>query len=182
MRVGFLHIAIAFFGSIILSSCQKEFSYEGGFLSHDSVPVIHDSVPVHDSVPADKGLDTLQVTIDGKAWIAQSISASAISGQLGITGSDPAGTPSVSLILPVYIAQGNVYTLDVTVEMIYIGVYNPSGVVALPSTGGALTILENNPTSKRIRGNFNFQASDPAGVNSEKDTLTNGYFSVKHNP
>lgn len=177
MRPGLLHIAVVFFGSIFLFSCQKEYSYESGkTLLHDSVPVIHDSVP------ADGGLDTLQVTIDGKAWMAQSITASAISGQVGITGSDPAGTPSVSLILPVYIAQGNTFNLDVTSEMIYIGIYNPSGIVALPSTGGSLTILENNPTSKRIRGNFHFQASDPTGVNSEKDTLTNGYFSAKHNP
>ncbi len=168
MRAGFLHIAIVFFGSIILFSCQKEYSYESGALAHDSVPVIHDSVPVHDSVPADGGLDTFRVTIDGRAWVAQTITASAISGQVGISGSDVGGTPSVSLIMPVYIAQGNTYNLDVTSEMIYIGVYNPSGVVALPSTGGGLTILENNPTSKRIRGNFHFQASDPAGVNSRK--------------
>lgn len=176
MRAGFLHIAIVFFGSIILFSCQKEYSYESGKL------IVQDSIPVHDSVPADGGLDTLWVTIDGKAWTAQNITASAISGRVGITGSAAGGTPSVSLILPVYIAQGNLYNLDVTSEMLYVGVYNPSGTIALPSTGGGLAILENNPTSKRIRGNFNFLASDPTGQVTEKDTLSKGYFSVKHNP
>ncbi|MEP6952031.1 MAG: hypothetical protein ABI863_22265 [Ginsengibacter sp.] len=41
---------------------------------------------------------------------------------------------------------------------------------------GTLTILEHNITTKRIRGNFNFHASEVPGTKVSE--LTEGYFSV----
>jgi hypothetical protein len=133
------------------------------------------------SLPVASTADTMQVTIDGTPWAAQSIEAAAISSQTVITGSTLSGTPSVSLLLPVNVVPGP-YTLDVNTETNYIGIYNPMTTIALPSTEGTLTILENNPTTRRVRGNFQFRASDPTGMNPETDSLSNGYFSVQHNP
>ena len=181
MRLRSFHIVIAFL-SLVFFSCGKELSYERGTqVLHDSIPV-HDSIPRHDTLPpVVSSTDTFYATINGKPWVAVDVVTADISGQLVASGADSSGSPSVSLIIPDYIAPLN-YILDVTKESNYIGLYNPSGAIGLTSTGGTLTILENNTVTHRLRGSFQFQASDRTGKIAEVDQLTKGYFSVHYNP
>jgi hypothetical protein len=139
-------------------------------------------LPYTSSLPPAVNTDTLTVTID-TAWKAQSIVSSSISGQVVITGSALSGTPSVSLIFPAYITPGS-YALTpnpANPAVIYLGLYNPGSSVNLISQSGTLTILENNSTTRRIRGNFQFLAGDPANT-LQTAQLTSGYFSVQVNP
>ena len=130
------------------------------------------------SLPASNSTDTLETLIDGAAWSARSIIASAIATQLGITGSDLNGNRAVSLIIPLYVAPGS-YTLDYTGNT-YIALYNPVPTIALAATNGTLQIIENDSTTKRVRGNFQFEATDPLGLGNTPHNLTGGYFSVQY--
>jgi hypothetical protein len=58
--------------------------------------------------------------------------------------------------------------------------YNPTATISRLSTSGTLEILENDPTTKRIRGNFQFQADEPLNP-AIKNQITGGYFSVEYN-
>jgi uncharacterized protein DUF6252 len=131
-----------------------------------------------DSLTATNGSDTMNVAINGANWTAQNIIASALAGQLIINGSSVNGAQAVSLIMPLSVAPGS-YTLDYTTTQTYIGAYTQTPSISLVSAGGTLTILENNTSTHRIKGNFQFQAVDPLGVNSSQ-TLTNGYFSIQY--
>ena len=159
----------------------KAFRNIDGHQKHITAGVFY-KLPYTNSLPAALNTDTLTVTID-TAWKAQSIISSSISGQLVITGSTLSGTPSVSLIFPAYITTGS-YALapsnPANPSVIYIGLYNPSSSVNLISQSGTLTILENNTTTGRIRGKFQFLAGDPPATQTAQ--LTNGYFSVQVGP
>lgn len=130
-----------------------------------------------DSLPAGNGSDTMTVAINGTNWVAQNIISSGLTGQLIINGSSVNGAQSVSLIMPLSVTPGS-YSLDYS-ALTYIGAYTQAPSISLVSTSGTLSILENNPSSHRIRGNFQFQATDLQGVNSSQ-SLTNGYFSVQY--
>ena len=131
------------------------------------------------SLPPANGTDTMWASIDGTNWSAQSITASAVTTQLAISGSELNGSQAVSLIMPLNIIPGS-YSLDYSGGM-YIGLYNPTPTTALASSSGTLVILQNNPTTQRISGNFQFQASDPLGLGNPSHQLSNGYFSVQYN-
>jgi Family of unknown function (DUF6252) len=131
------------------------------------------------SLPPANNTDTMQASIDGTNWVGQSITAEAVSTQLAISGSALNGSLAVSLIMPLNIAPGS-YTLDYS-GGIYVGLYNPTSTVALASSSGTLVILENNPTTQRVRGNFQFQATDPLGQGNPSHQLSNGYFSIQYN-
>ena len=137
-------------------------------------------LPYSNTLPAANGTDTLQARIDGTDWSGKSISAESISGQLAISGSLLDGSQSVSLVMPADITKGT-YPLDFT-GLTYIGLYSPTPRSLLASTTGTLTILENNTTTQRIRGNFQFTAADPLGLQTTQHKLTNGYFSVSYTP
>jgi len=63
----------------------------------------------------------------------------------------------------------------------YIGLYNPSPTASMYSDSGSLIILENNTTTKRLRGNFNFVAKTmPGGPVLADVNITEGYFSVTY--
>lgn len=128
------------------------------------------------SLPRAKSSDTLQASIDGNNWVAQSIGAQTISGQLAVSGSLFSGAQTVGLIMPTGIGPGT-YPLDFN-GLKYIGLYNPTPTVALASPSGTLTILANNVRTQRIRGNFQFLATDPLGGPTAPHTLTSGFFSV----
>lgn len=130
-----------------------------------------------DSLSASNGSDTLTVAINGTNWTAQNIIASGLTGQLIVNGSTVNGAQAVSLIMPLSVTPGS-YTLDYTTQN-YIGAYTQAPSIYLVSAGGTLTILENNASTHRIRGNFQFEAIDPMGVNSSQ-SLTNGYFSIQY--
>jgi hypothetical protein len=124
---------------------------------------------------ANKG-DTIKAVLDGQNWAGRSIIASALSNSLVISGSALNGTQTVSLFMPVDAPVGdhplNFFSLD------YSAVYAPVLNTAYFASTGNLTILENNPVTRRIRGNFNFTASDGSGQQTYE--VTNGYFSVQY--
>jgi len=122
--------------------------------------------------------DTMQAVIDGASWKGQNIISTGIAPQLIISGSALNGSQSIGLILPLDITPGS-YTFDFT-GLTYIGTYSPTGSISRVSSGGTLTILENNPTTQRVRGNFNFTAQD-LQTPGTTDQITAGYFSVKYN-
>jgi hypothetical protein len=136
-------------------------------------------LPYASSLPVANSGDTMYATIDGAAWVAQSIQGTAVAPQLAIVGSAVSGSPAVSLVIPLTTGPGT-YALSIS-GLTYIGIYNPTLSTALTSASGTLTILENDPATKRVRGNFSFTATDPSGQSATTDQLTNGYFSVKYN-
>jgi hypothetical protein len=140
---------------------------------------VFNHIPYVNNLQAAGGGDTMRATIDGSAWVAQSIQATAVAPQVAITGSLLNGDQTVSLIFPLNTIPGS-YVLDIS-GLQYIGIYNPVATTALTSSSGTLTILQNDATNKRIRGNFQFKATDPTGQSIVTDQLTSGYFSVKYN-
>jgi hypothetical protein len=134
-------------------------------------------LPYVSTLPAASTTDTMNCKIDGAPWVGQSISAQSVGGQLAITGSHLDGTQTVGLIMPSNITAGPPYTLSVT-STNYIGLYSPTPTVALGSSSGTLTILSNNTTTQRIRGNFQFRASNPLGGTTPPHDLLSGFFSV----
>jgi hypothetical protein len=177
MRLKDLYIISLALAALAVCSCQKELSYEGG------APITGSSGPLPDSIPAVSSADTMRVTVNAMPWVAQTFSASIISGvsaaqELEITGSSAAGAPTVGLVMPANLSVGGPY--DFVINNVN-GIYLPLTSTFLQSTTGQITILENNPTTLRVRGNFQFEAVDPTGaVDSVKLTL--GYFSVKYTP
>ncbi len=63
--------------------------------------------------------------------------------------------------------------------MIFFGIYYPDTSNFLVSNPGTINIIENNLSSKRIRGVFDFNA-EPLNGGTTMSTLNNGYFSVKY--
>lgn len=140
---------------------------------------VFNRLPYVNSLPPANGTDTLEAVIDGQAWVAESIVASAISSQLTISGSDLNAAQTIGLIIPINVAPG-AYTLDYT-ALNYIGVYVPGGTQGMASISGNLQILENNSTTRRVRGNFDFLAVSPQDPTGEAHNITKGYFSVQYN-
>jgi len=134
-------------------------------------------LPYASTLPPSNGTDTLTATIDGAAWKGQSISAISLTGQIAIVGSKLDGTQAVTLVMPQSITPGS-YTLDFT-GLTYMGLYNPTPSAAFVSLSGTLTILDNNASTRRIRGNFQFQATDPVGT-ATPHQITKGHFSVQY--
>lgn len=141
---------------------------------------VFNQVPYATSLPPARSTDTMRASIDGSTWIAKSIMASALSGQLTISGSGLDGSLSVNLLMPQNISPGS-YTLNIS-GLRYVGLYEPTPTIVLASSGGTLVILENDPVTRRVRGNFRFQATESLGAPTNRtNQITNGYFSVKYN-
>jgi hypothetical protein len=135
-------------------------------------------LPYATTLPPSGGKDTMQAAIDGATWKAQSIIAQSLAPQLAINGSALNGSQSISLVMPLDVQPGT-YTFDPT-GLVYFALYNPTATISRLSTSGTLEILENDPTTKRIRGNFQFQADEPLNP-AIKNQITGGYFSVEYN-
>ncbi len=176
MRLKGLYIISLMVAILGLFSCQKELSYEGG-APITGTPV----VPPPDSTPVVSSADTMRATINGTPWVAQTVTAPVISAfsisNIAITGSGAAGPPAVSLNIPASLAVGGPY--DFTANGVS-GIYLPTATTLSLFSTGQITILENDSTTQRIRGNFQFVATDPGMMGSA--SLTLGYFSVKYSP
>jgi hypothetical protein len=133
-------------------------------------------LPYVNTLPPSRNGDTMQAKIESTNWTAQSINAQALSGQLVITGSLLDGNNAIGLIMPSNVVPGT-YSLDLA-GLDYLGLYNPTPSVALASYSGTVTILSNNTVNQRIRGNFQFKATDPFGMGGSFQNITNGFFSV----
>jgi hypothetical protein len=136
-------------------------------------------IPYVTSLPATSGKDTLQATIDNKAWTAVNIQAATTSGQLTIIGATADGTQSIGLLLPANATAGT-YALDGT-NPSYLGAYtliSGSSSAGFVSTKGSITITGNNTSTSRITGTFQFTATDPSGTSTATHTIVSGVFSV----
>jgi hypothetical protein len=124
--------------------------------------------------------DTFHVKIGTAAlWDAPVVLGVASGGQLAITGSDPTASKSVALTMSSTITPGIYnFSLTGTTLGIYVPDADPNNIKI--SSLGTLTILEHNTTTKRIRGSFNFTASDIMNPLSFV-LLTQGYFSITYN-
>jgi hypothetical protein len=119
--------------------------------------------------------DTLEVTVDGNKFFASDVEVSDSAGQMLVAGFS--GTRDVGLFFPSAITAGT-YNLDFNTG-VYIGVYNPDpSITLLSQTGGTVTIISNNTTTRRISGNFSFVAS-PVGSGTTAN-LTQGYFAANY--
>jgi hypothetical protein len=65
-------------------------------------------------------------------------------------------------------------------QFTYTGIYSPVINSTFGSASGTLNILENDPAAGRIRGNFEFLATDPTFQDPKTYQLSNGYFSVQY--
>lgn len=134
-----------------------------------------DKLSYSTSLPPASTTDTLRVKIDNIDWSAKSITAIVVGGSLEINASELDVSRSVGLSMPQTIIRG---TYDLSFPSDYIGLYLPTITTFLASDSGKLTIIEHNTSTKRIRGNFNFNATDL--VSTRSTLLTQGYFSVKY--
>ena len=125
------------------------------------------------ALPPANAKDTFRVKIDGADFSVASITGIVAINKINISGSNSDVSKTVGLSFPTNITAGS-YTFT-SFGSDYIGQYNV-GSSYLSADSGTLTILENNTSTKRIRGNFNFGATEFGG--SQTATLTQGYFSV----
>ena len=127
-------------------------------------------------IPPANTTDTFAVKIDGTAFPVYSIVSLNVMNTISITVNNQAVSKTVGLTMPAEVKAGT-YNYSPAV-MDFFGQYNPTSSTFLVANSGSLTILEHNTASKRIKGNFNFEAKDLMG--SGKASLTEGYFSVTY--
>jgi hypothetical protein len=119
--------------------------------------------------------DTVEMLVDGNKFFASDVINSDSAGQLLIAGFS--GTQDVGLYFPSNITPGT-YNLDFAAG-VYIGVYNPDpSTTLLSQTGGTITIISNNTSSRRISGTFSFVATPVS--NGPTVNLTQGYFAANY--
>ena len=136
-------------------------------------------LPYNASLPPSSSVDTMTADIDRQHWAAKSILNSTLSNVFIVNGSFLNGTQSVSLVMPQDIQPGGPYNLSY-VGHVYFGFYSPQITGGFASDSGSLTILQNDFSIKRIRGNFGFRAVDPTAQSTDTFRLSNGYFSVHY--
>jgi hypothetical protein len=125
--------------------------------------------------PPGASKDTLEVMVDGTKFFAADVEITDSAGQMVVAGFS--GTQDVGLIFPSNITAGT-YNLDFNTGS-YIGIYNPDpSITLLSQSGGTITIISNNTTTRRITGNFNFVGS-PVGSGPTAN-LTQGYFAANY--
>ena len=133
------------------------------------------------ALPPANDRDTFRVKLNGVAWASASIISVNTFGKINITSSDAGNTQNVSLSLNESITVGNAYTWTGYGDNLSIynaGLLNPP--ISYLGSGGNLTILEHNTSTKRIRGTFNFVANTFPTPTPPAAIFTEGYFSVKY--
>ena len=126
------------------------------------------------ALPPANAKDTFRVKVDGKDFSAESISGNAFYGRITLSASDQMVHKTIGITVPDNISEGT-YSMG-GLNSDYIGQYNIGTTTLMTASGGKLTILEHNTTTKRIRGSFNFTAKEMLGTSSAE--ITEGYFSV----
>jgi hypothetical protein len=130
--------------------------------------------------PTPTGTDTFRVKINGNSFSYNLLSGIRTFGMIGLSAANingSLGTPSVGLSVPDAVVPGS-YAFD---GFTYIGQYNPNDSTYMEADSGTVTILEHNPTTRRIRGNFHFEADTVfTGLPNPNIHLTEGYFSIRY--
>ena len=127
-------------------------------------------------IPQANAKDTFRVKIDGTAFPVYSISAFNLYNMITLTVNDQAVAKTVGISMPSDVKAGSYDFSPFGPD--FIGQYNPNSTTYLSATSGKITILEHNVSSKRIKGNFNFEAKELMG--EKKSNLSEGYFSITY--
>lgn len=133
-------------------------------------------IPYSDSLPTISKLDTLTATIGTIAWPGVGITIQMLGGELVISGAQSDGSNAITLLLPGNSQPGSYSLANISLDNCQ-GIFNPTPTPSLASTSGYLDVLENNVLHSRIRGNFQFSASDPLGTGNTY-SINDGYFSI----
>lgn len=125
-------------------------------------------------LPPSSSTDTFHVKVNDTLFTPASITGLQLASNHTITvqGTDSTTSKTVSVNLPDTVSVGS-YSID---SFGYSGLYL-NGETPLGSVSGTIHILENDPTTKRLRGTFDFKAEDPTNPAITAD-LTEGYFSI----
>ncbi|HEV2832432.1 MAG TPA: DUF6252 family protein, partial [Hanamia sp.] len=126
-------------------------------------------------LPPSNASDTFRVKVDGAQFSTFSVMGLAVFGKLNISASNQDVSKTVGLSFPADVIPGT-YTFS-SFGPDYIGQYN-LGTAYMSASSGTLTILEHNTITKRIKGNFSFNAEELLGT--KKATLSEGYFSITY--
>ena len=118
--------------------------------------------------------DTFTAKIDNAAWTGKGINGFTAGFTLAVNATAADGSKTIHLSMVDDIIPG-IYDLG---DFTPTGFYLPTATTMLPIESGKLTILEHNIATKRIRGNFNFKATEPGSTKTV--LITDGYFSVKY--
>ncbi len=131
-------------------------------------------------VPPANTKDTFRVKIDGTSFPVYSIVGVSINNTffktLAITVNNQAANKTVGLTMPSDVKPGTYNYTPADAD--FRGQYNPTSSTFLVANSGKMIILEHNKTTKRIKGNFNFEAKEITG--SMDANLTEGYFSITY--
>ncbi len=128
-------------------------------------------------LPSTSATDSFMVKINGVQFPVYSITGISTFGTINLVANDQSLTHTVGISVPANITAGS-YTFTPFV-LNYLGQYNID-TSYLVAKSGTLTILENNTSTKRIRGNFNFIAAELPGAGIQTAELTDGYFSIMY--
>ncbi len=155
------------------------FSFNGYDQNTSSKKVVTEGVftklPFTKTLPPAKSTDTFNVQIGDTPWVAKSILTSINAGQILVQGLELDASKSVSLYMPQNVGTGT-YPFNYF-QSTYVGVYSPNiSTILVSQGGGALTIIENDITNRRIKGSFDFAAYNLTLTDSVQ--LSQGYFSV----
>jgi hypothetical protein len=126
-------------------------------------------------LPPSNASDTFRVKVDGNEFPTFSVMGLAVFGKINLSASNQDISKTVGLSFPDDVIPGT-YTFS-SLGPDYIGQYN-LGTAYMSASSGTLTILEHNTVTKRIKGNFNFNAKELLGT--KKAALSEGYFSIKY--
>ena len=125
-------------------------------------------------LPPSSSTDTFHVKVNNTLFTPFSISGFVSDHTIMVQGSSAEALKNTTIKFPDDVAPGS-YSMD---SFGYYGLYM-DGSTSFGSVSGTLEIIENDMTTKRIRGEFNFKGEDPINSSISAD-LTEGYFSVKY--
>lgn len=132
-------------------------------------------IPYSQTVVAPPAADTFRVKVDGSQYTYTSLALNNVGGSFSIIATQGTGSSNVNVTVNSTLVPG-AYTVGGTD---YNGFYN-AGSNIFTATTGNLTILENNATTRRIRGNFNFTGASITPGTPPDAVLSEGYFSMRY--
>ncbi len=144
-------------------------------MQHSITEGIFTNISYSTQPPPPATTDSFRVKVDGTNFTYNLLGAISVFGKINISAAQTVA-PAVGLSIPDNVVPGT-YDFDI---INFVGQYNPSTSVFLGADTGSVTILEHNPVTKRIRGNFHFLANTVFTNTPPNVQLSEGYFSVRY--
>ena len=119
--------------------------------------------------------DFLKARIDSTDHVAKMVTGMIYQDKLTLNGAQTDGTYAIGFQIPLSTVAGT-YDFDLFAE--YVGIYAKSINSSYMAESGKLVIQEHNKSAKKIKGTFQFKASDILGGGSVQ--VTNGSFSITY--